>query len=109
MTLLLVAASGLLLLSGLVKLRAWSRVSRGVHLFPLLEIAAGLVMGAAVATGAPAPGLGLALVLGAVALVIASSLLLGTELRRMKRDRERSEGARLETYVKYLSGPPRID
>ncbi len=106
MTTLHVAAATLLLISGVVKLHAWGRLGRGVHLVPLVEIVAGFLMGAAVVTGAPAPGVGLALTVGAVSLVIASSVIVGRQIRRLQRERERSEGARLLTWVKYLSQPP---
>jgi len=106
MTALHIATATLLVISGVVKLRAWARVSHGIHLVPLLEIVAGFLMGAAVVTGTPDPGVGLALTVGAVSLVVASSVVLGRQIRRVRRERERSEGARLVTWVKYLSQPP---
>jgi hypothetical protein len=106
MTALPAATATLLLISGIVKLRAWARVSQGIHLVPLLEIVAGLLMGAAVMTGTPDPGVGLALTVGAVSLVVVSSVVVGRQIRHLHRARERSEGARLVTWVKYLSQPP---
>ena len=106
MTALIVGAATLLVISGIVKIRAWSRVSPGVHLLPLVEIVAGFLVAAAVVTGVPDPRMGLVLTAGSVGLVVVSSALIGKEIRRLSRERQRSEGARLATYVKYLSQPP---
>ena len=103
MTLLLVVTSVLLLLAGVVKLRAADRAGLGLSLIALLEVFAGLALGAASLVMRIPPGMGLAVVVGAVALVVGSSAQMWTVLRRRLRTRDLSEGARLRTYVKYLS------
>ena len=104
MALLLVLTAVLLVASGLVKLHAGDRAGLGVTVFPLVETVAGLALLGAVALGRrPSVHGGLAIVVCAVALVLVSSLLVGTAIARRRRSREDSEGARLVTYVKYLS------
>lgn len=102
--LLLVLTAVLLVASGLVKLHAGDRAGLGVTVLPLVETVAGLALLGPVALGRrPSARGGLAIVLCAVALVLVSSLLVGTAIARRRRSREDSEGARLVTYVKYLS------
>lgn len=103
MRLLLSCASLLLLASGLLKIKAGSRVGMGVPIPALAELLAGLaVLGVAFA-GAPTAVLGLLILVGSVVLVVSSSVLVGVEVRRRQRLRAASEGARLATHMKYLS------
>lgn len=102
--LLLVLTAVLLLASGLVKLHAGDRAGLGVTVLPLVETVAGLALLATLALGRrPSAHGGLAIVVCALALVLASSLLVGGAIARKRRSREDSEGARLVTYVRYLS------
>jgi hypothetical protein len=110
MTLLLVLTSILLLASGLVKLHAGERAGLGITVPPLAETAAGFAVLVPMVLGwRPGARGGLAMVVCAVALVLASSLLVGAAVVRKRKSREDSEGARLVTYVRYLSrrDPPR--
>jgi len=103
-TLLLVLTAVLLLASGLVKLHAGDRAGLGLTVLPLVETVAGLALLAPVMLGRrPSAHGGLAIVVCGVALVLVSSLLVGSAIVRKRRSREDSEGARLVTYVKYLS------
>jgi hypothetical protein len=104
MVLLLVLTAVLVLASGLVKLHAGERAGLGVTLLPLLETVAGLVLLAPMTLGwRPGARGGLAIVVCAVAFVLASSLLVGLAIARKRKSRDDSEGARLVTFVKYLS------
>jgi len=103
MTILFIVTALLLLASGVTKLHACARVGLGLPLLALLEIVAGLCLCAVSFAGAFTPGQGLAVVVGAVVLVLVSSLTMWGTLRAQHRTRELSEGARLRTYVKYLS------
>ena len=103
MTLLLVVTAILLLTSGLVKLRAGDRAGLGIPVLALLEIFAGLLL-AGVSFSSPfTPQQGLAVVVGSVAVVLFSSLDMWSRLKGIQRKRDLSEGARLRTYVRYLS------
>ncbi len=100
---LLVLASLLLLASGLLKIKAASRVGMGVPILALVEILAGLAdVGALFLAGLTARQ-GLAILVGSVLLVVVSSVQVGLEIRRRQRLRAASEGARLASYVKYFS------
>ena len=104
MTALLVITALLLLVSGLVKLHAAGRVGLGVTVLPLVEIVAGLgLLAPLMFAWRPAPRAGLFIVCGGVLLVLASSGWIGLSMARKRRSRDASEGARLATYVKYLS------
>lgn len=104
----LVAITALLLfISGGVKLRAVARVGMGVAVLPLVEVVAGFVLLALVVVGPPSASLGLGAIVAAVLLLLGSSFQVGSALGNLRRARERSEGARLRTYVRYLS--PSID
>lgn len=104
MTTLIVVTALLLLTSGVVKLRAADRAGLGLSLLALLEIFAGLLLGAVSFTYPFTPSSGLGVVLGSVALVLYSSLQMWSRLSGLQRKRDLSEGARLRTYVNYLSG-----
>jgi len=106
---LLVSTSGLLIVSGLVKLKAAERVGLGIAILPLLELFAALGLGAMAVLGSLTPSGGLALVVGCVALMVVSSVQVGGAVRRQGRRRTLSEGARLRTFVQYLSSSPQTD
>ena len=107
MTLLLVGTAVLLLTSGIVKLRAADRAGLGLSLFALIEIFGGLLL-AAVSFSSPfTPEQGLGVILASVGLVLFSSLHMWRQLKGLQRKRDLSEGARLRTYVRYLS--PSLD
>lgn len=93
----------LLLLSGVVKLRAGRRAHLGSHLPSLLELVVGAVFGLLAVTGSVTPALGLWGSVGAGALLVASSVHLGRYLAAERRRRERTEGHRLEAYVRHLT------
>lgn len=103
MTLLMVLAAFLLLISGVVKVKAAERVGMGLPVLPLLELAVGLgIFGVAfLRKFSAAQGMGI--LVGAVALVLGSSIHVGLAIRRRQRLRTRSEGTRLANYVEYLS------
>jgi len=100
---LLVITSFLLLTAGLVEARAASRVGMGLPLLALADMIAGVgLLGTVFAldlTGRQ----GLAVLVGAVALILVSSVQVGAAVRRRQRIRTASEGARLATYVKHLA------
>ena len=103
MILLLVVTAILLLTSGIVKLRAADRAGLGLSLFALLEIFAGLILAGVSFTNPFTPSQGLGVVLSSVALVLGTSLHMWGQLKGVARKRDLSEGARLRTYVRYLS------
>lgn len=99
----LLLVTGALLASALAKLRVASRAGVGVHRPSVAELVLGLVLaGVAVAGGLTVGGALWALVVGFLVLVASSLHLLGA-LRRRDERRERTEGRRLEAYVRYLS------
>ena len=94
-------AAALLLVSGAVKVRAAARVGLGVPVLALAEVLAGVgLFGIALAVDFTG-GQGLAILVGAVALILVSSLQVGAQVRRRQRLRAASEGARLATYVNF--------
>ncbi|MDH5758982.1 MAG: hypothetical protein OEZ65_05285 [Gemmatimonadota bacterium] len=103
MTLLFFLAGFLLLVSGIVKVRGATRVGREFPVIPLAEALVGVVLPFWALATAPGPGFGLAVLLGALALVLFSSAHHAAKIREATRRREDSEGARLQTYVKYYS------
>lgn len=102
MTVLLVVTAVLLLVSGVVKLRAGERAGLGLHLLSVLEVLAGFGLAGVSFTSLVTPALGLGMVLASVALVLVASLHMWMQLKGAVRKRELSEGARLRTYVEYL-------
>jgi len=103
--LLVVLAALLLLASGLIKLRAAERVGLGLAVLPLVEVVAALGLLAVSVLRPLGAAAGLTAVVSSLALVLGSSLQVGFAMRRRRRSRELSEGARLRTYVRYLSSP----
>ena len=96
----------LLLVSGVVKLRAAARAEVGLHLFSLLEILFGVLLFPVTAAMPLTGGQGLATVTGATALIVVSSFHLGARLKHQRRIRDLTEGRRLENYLKYFSNLP---
>ena len=75
----------------------------GVPVLALAEILAGVgILGVAFVVELTA-GQGMFILVGSVALILVSSVQVGMEVRRRQRLRTASEGARLVSYVKYLS------
>ena len=103
---LLSIASLLLVGSGIVKIRAAGRAKLGLPMFSLLEVVAGIALAGVAAVSPPTVDVGFRYVVGAVALVLVSSIAMGMRLAAGRRKREESEGVRLITHVKYLSASP---
>ena len=106
MTPLLIITGVLLVGSGIVKLRASERARLGIPLLSVAEAFAGLVLCSISFISPPSPEVGFRYVLGGLALLLASSGSLAAKLGRRRRELDDSEGARLVTYVKYLSASP---
>ncbi len=102
---LVVLAALLLLASGLLKLHAAERVGLGLAVLPLVEVVAALGLLAVSVLRPLGVAAGLTAVVGSLTLLLASSLQVGIAMRQRRRSRELSEGARLRTYVQYLSAP----
>jgi hypothetical protein len=101
---LLVITALLLLTAGLVEAKAASRVGMGLPLLALADIVAGVGLVGAVFAVDLTRAQGLAVLVGAVMLVLVSSLQVGAQVRRRQRIRAASEGARLATYVNFRRG-----
>ncbi len=98
---LLVITALLLLTAGLVGARAASRVGMGLPVLAVADVLAGVGLLGAVFAVDLSGAQGLAVLVGAVMLVLASSLQVGAQVRRRQRIRTASEGARLATYVNF--------
>ena len=103
MTVLIMVAGALAILSGLIKLFGKSRIPGAVQILPLLEVLAGV--GApllAMAWGSESGG-AIALIALPLLMVFVSTThqVITTKARRRKR--EESEGARLATFVNFLA------
>ncbi len=99
----------LLLVSGLLSLRSGTRLGVLVPILALAQILVGLGE-VLVGIGHRLSGwVGLAVTAPSLTLMLASALLRAVRQRAHRRTRDHSEGARLETYVKYLSGAQRGD
>lgn len=99
---LLVAACSLVF-SALLKLRAGDRAGLGLHLPSLAELLLGLAVGGLAVAGGTPTGTAILVLAVAFLVLVASSVHLFVLLRRRDRRRERTEGRRLEAYVRYLS------
>jgi hypothetical protein len=106
MTPLSVLTSLLLVLSGGFKLRAGARAGVGLHLLSLLELLAGAGLMMRVMGGGMTAEQGLGSAVGAVALIVVSSVHLGRRLGHKRRLRELTEGRRLENFVNAPSRFP---
>jgi len=93
-------AAVLLLISGLVKLRAGRRAHLGSHLPSLLELVLGAGLGLLVVSGGVTPGAGLGLSIAAGLLAVASSIHLGHGLSAQRAFRRRTEGHRLAARLR---------
>ena len=100
---LLVCTSFLLLASGLVKIKTAARVGMGVPVLAVAELVAGLAIFSVVFIRSFTAVQGLVILVGSVLLVVVSSVQVGMEVRRRRRLRVASEGARLASRLKYLS------
>jgi hypothetical protein len=103
---LLVLTAILLLVAGLVKLRAAERIGLGLAVLPLVEILAGFALGGVALSRPPSPGGGLVMVILAVGLILLSSIQVGLAMQARRRLRQRSEATRLQTFMTVRSGPP---
>lgn len=103
MTVLLVLASVLLLVSGSVKVHAAGRAKIDTPFLSLVEVLAALALGATALMSPPTEEIGFRYAVGAVGLVLVSSISMGMRLSTRRRERDDSEGVRLITYVKYIS------
>ncbi|MDZ7781192.1 MAG: hypothetical protein U5R14_14850 [Gemmatimonadota bacterium] len=93
----------LLLVSGTVKLRAGKRARLGTHLPSILEVVVGTFLGFLAVTASFTPPLGLWGSVGAAALAVGSSWHLGRHLADQRARRQRTEGHRLQAYVRHLA------
>lgn len=100
---LLVLSALLLVVSGLVKVKAAARVEMGLPVLALAELVAGVGLFSVAFVHRFTAIQGLLAVAGSALLVVVSSLVVGLSIRRRQRLRSASEGARLANYVKYLS------
>lgn len=96
-------AAVLLVVSGIVKLRAGRRAHLGGHLPSLLEAVLGAGLGLLVVSGRITPGAGLVLSIAAAVLAVASSVHLGRGLSAQRAFRGRTEGHRLAAYLRQAS------
>ena len=103
MTILLAVASFLLLISGVVKVKAAERVALGLPVLAVLELLVGIGIFSQIFIRDFTPGQGMGILVGSVALLLVSSVQVGMAVRRRQRLRTASEGSRLANYVKYLS------
>ena len=101
----LLVLTGLLLVAsgGLKLVRAVGAGLQGLALLCVLELIGGVGLTFLTLASPPSAEGGFRLIAGAFGLLLVSSLSYGFRLRAMRRRREASEGARLVTYVKYLS------
>lgn len=103
---LLVLTALLLVLSGAFKLRAASRGGVGLHLLSVIELLGGVGLMLRM-TAPPVPAeQGMAAAVGAVVLIVVSSVHLGRQLAHRRRLRDLTEGRRLENYLKIQASMP---
>ncbi len=100
---LLILTGLLVLSSALVLLRTGARMHAGVPIPALIQLVVGAVVSVVGFSSAPGRPAGLVVVVASVVLVLATAILQAARVRALRRSREASEGARLETWVKYLS------
>ena len=97
---LLVLTAILLVVSGAFKLRAAARGEIGLHLPSVLELLGGVGLLLRM-TAPPVPvEQGMAAAVGAVVLIVVSSVHLGRRLAHKRRLRGLTEGRRLQNFVK---------
>jgi len=102
---LLFLTSLLLATSGALKARSKARTGLGFPWLPLTELLVSLALAALAFGGRLGQSVGFWVVTGSVALMVVSSVLHARATAAVRRRREASEGARLATYVRHLSGP----
>lgn len=106
---LLLVTGVLLLISGLLSLRSGMRLGLLLPVLAMIQVLVGLgAFGAGLMTRLSA-GAGLAVVVPSIALMLGAAVWQGMRLRVARRIRRNSESARLETYMKYLSGGVKPD
>ena len=103
MTVLLLITSALLLVSGAVKVRSALRAGLGVPILSMLELFVAVVLTALAVAGLGGASGGSRLVPLGVALMLLSSAHFAMRASGLRRGRAESEGARLVTYVRFLS------
>ncbi len=100
---LLILTGLLVIAAGLVSLRTATRMRLGVPFAALIQVLVGAIVSVVGFSSGPAGGRGLLLVVASVLLVVAAAGWQAVRVRAARQAREASEGARLVTYVKYLS------
>lgn len=96
--------SGMLILSGSLKLRATSRAGLQPSMLAVGELVAAMaVIFLAVPSPLSASGVARGAVPAAFLLLLASSARHAQRLRAYRRYRSETEAGRLESYVKYMS------
>ena len=103
MTALMLITSALLLASGAVKVRSSLRAGLGMPILSMTELFVAIALAALAGAGLGDASAGSRLVPLGVALMLISSTNFAVRVRGLRRERFESEGARLVTYVKFLS------
>ena len=104
MTGLVTLAGVLAIVSGLFKLFGRGRAGGGIALLGLLEIVVGISAPFYVLFEKPPPELVSRVLFLTLGLLLVSSAIQALVARSERHKRLESEGSRLVTYVKYLSG-----
>lgn len=103
---LLVITGLLMISSAVVKLRSGMRAGVGVPVLAPVEFLGGLGLAVLALLGGMEAESGFRFVLAGIAITVLSTINLGLRLSRERKRREQAAGARLFTYVKYLSQEP---
>jgi len=106
----LVVIAGLLALaSGSLKVFGKARKATGISVWAVLELLAGIVVPLYALQADPPPVVLAGVLFLTLGLILLSSVLQVRRARARQRHREETESARLEVYVKYLSGAVQED
>jgi len=92
--------------SAVVKLRSGLRAGVGVPVLAPIEFLGGLGLAVMALVGVLQPESSFRYVLAGIAITLLSTVNLALRLSRERKRREAAAGARLFTYVKYLSQEP---
>lgn len=103
---LLLLAGVLALLSGVLQVFGRGRDAGTLPLLGLLEVPTGLGVAFWAVTRPPTPLVGGVVFVGLTTVVLSGMLRRARRARARRRHRVRTESARLETYVQYLSKGP---